>query len=251
MIYVFKSEWYRLLRGKMLPLSIGLMALLTALNFIIMRLVIYLNLEGAGELSRQMLGTSGTDYLRTSMAQGLSGGTVYIVLSVIVANLMTEELKEGTLKYTLLMRDRVALYGGKLLTLFSIAVLMASAIGLVNLVVATLGFPAGPEGPVIVNWALEVGMAALAFTGVCALLLLLFTRFEHMGAAIGLGVALYIGMSLFELLLPDSLSLVFFTRVSTWFGQGAYTEITLQSLAYILCFGAWGTWQFKRKEITS
>lgn len=251
MMRVFQSEWYRLVRGKMLPISTGLVALFTALNYLIMRLVIFFDLEGAADLSRELMGATGSEYLATSMVQGLSGGTIYIILSVIVANLMTEELKEGTLKYSLLMRDRIALYSGKLLTLFSLGVLMALVIGLTNLLVATVGFQAVPQGGVIVRWAVEVGAAALTFTGYMALLLLLFSRIKHTGAAIGIGIALYIGMSLFEMLLPGGLSAVLFTRVTTWLGEGAYGKVFLQAIVYTVGFGLLGLYQFKNKEITS
>ncbi|MCR3956279.1 MAG: ABC transporter permease [Gudongella sp.] len=252
MLRVVKSELLKWFSGKMIYISMIITAFLVMVDYFAARIFMKTSSETIPGLTDRLNALSAQEYMVNSMVNLISGGSIFIIVTIIIATLITEDYGRGTMKYSLLAVSRRSLITGKI----------ASAGILVMMLVLSAAISSGMVGLTAYGWsdsshsAMEVltiyALTWLTLYGFSSLLIFAIGRISKLSGAIALGIGIFMATGLVGVFAPESIKRyiigVDFHRVAN-LSSVYQARILTNGLIYILLFAVLSIILFRRKEI--
>lgn len=249
---VIKSELIKCFSGKMLYITTVLVFLQSILDYGATKLITLFNPEHIPELAERFANMSSQDYILSSLLGIFSGGSIFIIISIVLANIISEDYGRGTMKYSLLATTRGKLILGKLAT--------AGIINLLFMLAALVG--AGAIGITVFEWdingysSLQIlvayGLGWLTLWGFSCLIVFLISKISKASGAIGIGIGVFMAMGIIGLIIPQALKplviTVNFHRVIDM-TLSSWGEVLFTGGIYIIGFSILSILFFRKKEI--
>ena len=252
MLRVVKSELLKWFSGKMIYISMIITGFLGTVDYFAAKILMKSGPETIPGLADKLNVLSAQEYMVNSMVNLISGGSIFIIVTIMIATLITEDYGRGTMKYSLLAVSRKDLIIGKIV----------SAGLLIMMLVLSAAASSGVVGMVAYGWdetshtMMEVVtifiLTWLTLYGFSSLLIFAIGRTTKLSGAIAMGIGIFMTTGLVGGLVPVSIKRfiigVDFYRVANL--SSVYQERILTSgLIYLLLFTVLNIVFFRRKEI--
>ncbi len=249
---VIKSELIKYFSGKMIYITTILVFLQSILDYGATKLITLFNPEEVPELAQRFSNMSSQDYLLSSLLGVFTGGSIFIIITIVLANMISEDYGRGTMKYSLLATTREKLILGKIFT-----------VGIINFLFMTATLVgAGAIGFIVFEWdstsysIIQIlgayGLGWLTLCGFSCMIVFAISKISKVSGAIGMGIGISMAIGIIGMIIPPSLKPL---MISTNFSRvlemslGSWTEVLFTGGLYIIVFSILSVIVFRKKEI--
>ncbi len=252
MLRIVKSELMKWFSGKMIYISMLVTALVVSIDYLASRLLVTHNPETVPGLAERFQLMSTQEYIVNSIVNMVAGGTIFIIVTIITATLITEDYGRGTLKYSLLATTREKLMLGKIIssgiinfTLITAALISSSTIGVI-------GYEWKQDSYTILQIILVCFLGWLTIFGFSSLLMFALGGINKVSGAIGLGIGIFMLTGVIGVVAPEALKGLIigvnFNKVAAM-QTATLDQIFFSSSIYVLVFSILNVLNFRNKEI--
>ena len=252
MFKVLKSELLKYLSGMMVYICAAITVFLSLADFAATKLITILSPEAVPHLVEKYATMTTQGYILNSLMSLFGGGSLYIVVAIVAATLISEDYGKGTMKYSLLATSKEKLILGKILTagVINLIFIGASLIGAAS--VGFIMFNWGSTGYSVLEIMVAYFLGWLTLTGFSALVIFMINKISKISGAIGVGIGASMVLGMVGALIPNAIKPFVITAnfgkvmdmsISSW-GEVAFTNI-----GYILVFSILTLISFRKKEI--
>lgn len=249
---IVKSELIKWFSGKMIYISMLITALLVAIDFVATRLLASHKPQTVPGLAEKIQFMSSQEYIVNSMVNLLAGGTVFIIISIITATLVTEDYSRGTLKYSLLATSREKLMMGKIIAsgIINFSLIVAALVS--SSIIGIIGYDWSQGSYTILQIVMICFLGWLTITGFSLLLMFALGRINKVSGAIGLGIGIFMLTGVMGVVAPESLKGLIigvnFSEVAA-LETSTLDQIFISGSMYVLIFSILNVLSFRNKEI--
>lgn len=245
-----KSEVIKLLAGKMIYICVGLVAILSGMEFFMTKLLKYVEPQQVSDLSE--IYPHAQRYILISLSNLLGGGPLLIMIIIIMASIMTEEYGRGILKYSLMALSRTQLMLSKLFVTGAVCLILVMTAFVTNIIIGYFAFDWAPSsysflelfGAYLIGWLVAYGFACV---------LIFMNQFiSKVGVSISLGFVFFIIVGLLSVIIPDSFKAFLITANFVYIldmEKEAFIQLILNGSIYIILFSLLSILHFNKKEL--
>lgn len=252
MYKIVRSELLKWFSGKMIYLSILATFFITAAEHVVTGILVRTSPESVPGLAETIGKITAQDYILNSIVNLISGGTLFIIITIITATVITDDYGKGTLKYFLLATTRTRLIIGKIITAGIINLVLVAAAFTASAVIGITAYPWLPDGFAVYELIAVYLLGWLTTWGYSSLLMFAIHRFSRISGSIGLGIALFMSLGMLGVILPERFSQYVITAgfySVAGMTPGSWSQSFLISSAYIAFFSALNVMVFRKKEM--
>lgn len=250
MFKIIKSELSKCFYGKMVYICSAIIFLLPILDYAIIKMLLTQELAEQAGVSNL---TTQSFILREFNAQFAAGGTVFIIITILIATLITSDYNNGTMKYSLMAVGRGKLIVGKIITVFTIELLYVSSILISSILIGILGYNWDPSGLNIIQIITVYLLGWLSICSFSMLLMFISNKMNKLIGTIGLSLGIYFTLSALSFVIPEKLKflslLESFVIFSSYNFDVNFIKVIINISVYFIVFGFLLVTSFKKKEI--
>ena len=252
MFKVIKSELIKYFSGLMIYISTAITILLSLLDFIATKLIVTLSPEAVPELVERYANMTSQTYIINSLMSLFSGGAIFIVATIVVATIISEDYGKGTMKYSLLATSRGNLILGKIVTTGVINAIFVGASFVAAVIIGSFTFNWDSAGFTMIEIMVVYFLAWMTMFGFSSIVMFMINKISKISGAIGVGVGVYMVTSIVGALVPESIKPLILTAnfgkvmdmtISSW------SEVVYTNLGYIIVFSSLVFISFRKKEM--
>lgn len=252
MLRVVRSELIKWFSGKMIYISMIITAFLVMVDYFAAKIYMETSSETIPGLTDRLSALSAQEYMVNSMVNLISGGSIFIIVTIIIANLITEDYGKGTLKYSLLAVSRRSLITGKIVSAGILVLMLVISAAVSSGIVGLAAYGWSDSSHSVMEVLTIHGLTWLTLYGFSSLLIFAVGRITKSSGAIALGIGIFMATGLVGVLGPESIKRymigVDFHRVAN-LSSVYQARIFTNGLVYILLFAVLSIIFFRRKEI--
>lgn len=252
MFKTIKSELKKYMSGKMLYISIILVIVLSTIDYIATKVFIKYNPEEALELSKRSANISTQEYIVGTLVKLITGGTIFIIVTIIIAILISEDYGKGTLKYSLLATTKFKLIMSKIFTAGIINFLLVSAALISSSIIGIFAYKWDISSYYVFEIIAAYILGWLTLFGFSCLLIFVMINISKISGAIGVGIAIFMIIGVLGVILPQPLKAfiitVNFPEIVNM-NLESLRQIFFTDVLYILFFSTLSVIIFRKKEL--
>lgn len=252
MYRVVKSELMKWFSGKMIYISVMVTALLTTADHVATKLLSEYDPQAVPGLIERFEMMSAQEYMTSALVSLISGGAIFIIVTIITAIIITEDYEKGTMKYFLMAVSRKKLMTGKILSMGIINLLLIIAAFISSVIVGVIGYEWQQGSYSILQIISVYFLGWLTLSGFSSLLMFVFNKVNKVTGAIGIGIAIFMILGIVGVVMPESIRGFV---ISADFHKAAdmdpasLRQTFLAGSIYVLIFSLLNLIAFKNKEM--
>lgn len=245
---IVKSELLKYFSGKMIYICSGILMILPVLDFIMAKI---LN-KVQPEIAEQLLNLSTQEYMMKSLLGLFSSGSLFIIVTVLISSIISEDYGNGTMKYSLLAVSREKLLIGKIITTGIINFIYIGVSLLSSSIIGFIGYKWSDNSHSLIQILGAALLGWITIFGFTCLVIFAVNKISKAGGAIGTGIGIYFAIAIIGALIPDEYKGAIITanlgklvdmNLKSW------GEIIITGVAYIIIFSTLSMLSFRKKEI--
>jgi len=246
------SELTKCFSGMMIYICTAIAIFLSLVDFIATKLITTLSPEAVPEIVERYANITSQGYILNSLISLFSGGGIFIVATIVVATLISEDYGKGTMKYSLLATSREKLILGKIVTAGVINLMFIGVSFIGAVLIGSFLFNWDSGGYSIMQIIVVYFLGWLTLFGFSSLVIFMTNKISKISGAIGLGIGAYMVMSMVGALVPKAIKPLVLTAN---FGKvmdmtlSSWSEVAFTNVGYIIVFSILTLISFRKKEI--
>lgn len=249
MLNVLRMELNRFFKGKAIYVFIAIIMAIPVIEYTSMKILIQNGIFPQDVVDKYMAYSS-QQMVYYFWRQLFNGGALFFISVMMVSFILTEDYVNGTMKYSLMAVSRTELAVGKMLAVLILnsAIFCLGLLSGVTIAVITRSWDiTGDTGSHFIIIAILAILTLAAFNSILSFIQVYI---NHLGAAIGIGLGLYVFSYTILQLLPESFTNYMFLggimRMSELHGS-ELTSAIIVPLVYTLIFSSLAGISLKRK----
>jgi len=252
MFKAMRSELVKGFSGIMIYIFIAITICLSLVDFIATKLIVTLSPEAVPELVERYANMTSQSYILNSLMSLFGGGAIFVVATIVVATMISEDYGKGTMKYSLLATSRENLILSKIATVGIINAIFIGASFVGSITIGSFIFDWDSSGNSIIEIMVVYFLGWLTLFGFSSLVIFMISKVSKVSGAIGIGVGAYMGMSMVGALVPKTIKPFIITAN---FGKimdmslSSWSEVAFTNVGYIIVFSILTLISFRKKEI--
>lgn len=248
---VIKSELKRYFSGKMVYICAGLLMLFTLLDYGMAKILIEISPESNPQIEAMFLNLSSQSFVLNELRNLFTGGNGLIMSLILAASLVSGDYGNGTMKYSLLAVSREKLIIGKVITASIINLIYIIAPLVSASIIGIAGYDWATDGYSYIQILGAASLCWVTLVGFTCLIMFAVNAVGKFAGAIGLGIGIYVFISMLSLLPNKFKSFVISINLYKLadLNLSGSLEVLGIGLLYTVLFAGLLTLVFRRKEM--